>query len=313
MSRRPLAALLPLLVLTGGCGFIGSGDDPLVIAFRGGNGYWPENSRLALANAVLQPWDGIHVDLAVTADEVAVLYRGAYLSPELCTGVDPNDPTGEQAIGEEEVRIQDYTFEELQDNYRCGGIADKDHPDAQLLSDGLMPFDEALDHFVSNPGFFIQLNVVRDEVNTPDPEILARAILDPWFNAAPENRWRISAPDNDTIEAFDARAAALGRAGELETSLTWPGYWPDGVPAGDVVGAELLLSQGLIDPVGAARGANADGVAIPYPMVDRELARKVRAADLNLQVMEVQRRSVMRTFERWPVESIVSSSPEPTP
>ena len=97
MSRRPLAALLPLLVLTGGCGFIGSGDDPLVIAFRGGNGYWPENSRLALANAVLQPWDGIHVDLAVTADEVAVLYRGAYLSPELCTGVDPNDPTGEQS------------------------------------------------------------------------------------------------------------------------------------------------------------------------------------------------------------------------
>lgn len=313
MSRCPLAALLPLLALTSGCGFIGSGDDPLVIAFRGGNGYWPENSRLAIANAVLQPWDGIHIDLAVTSDGLAVLNRGAYLSSELCAAVDPVDPTGQQAIGAEEVRIQDFTFEELQDNYRCGGIADKDHPDAQLLSDGLMPFDEALDYFVANPGYFIQINVVRDEVNTPDPQTLATAILDPWFVAAPANRWRISAPDNETIEVFDAQVAALGRAGELETSLTWPGYWPDGVPAGTVVGTELSLSLGLTDPVGAARSANADGVAIPYPMVDRELARKVRAADLNLQVMEVQRRSVMRTFERWPVESIVSSSPEPTP
>jgi glycerophosphoryl diester phosphodiesterase len=313
MSRRPFAALLPLLALTGGCGFIGSGDDPLVIAFRGGNGYWPENSRLAIANAVLQPWDGIHIDLAVTADGVAVLHRDAYLSSELCTGVDPNDPTGEYAIGELEVRIQDYSFEHLQDNYRCGGIADPDHPDAQLLSDGLMPFDEALDYFVANPGYFIQINVVRDEVNTPDPQTLATAILDPWFDAGPTNRWRISAPDEETIEVFDAQAAALGRPGELETSLSWPGTWPDGVPAGAVVGTELALSLGLSDPVGAARSANADGVAIPYPMVDRELARKVRAADLSLQVLEVKRPSVLHTFERWPVDSIVSSSPEPTP
>lgn len=313
MPRSPITPLLPLLALTGGCGFIGSGDDPMVIAYRGGNGYWPENSRLAVASAVLMPWDGIHVDLAVTADEIAVLNRGPYLSSELCTAVDPEDPEGQTPIGELEVRIQDYTFEYLQDNYRCGGIADKDHPDAQLLSDGVMSFGEAIGYFASNPGYFIQLNVIREPVNTPEPEVLARAILDPWFDAEPENRWRISAPDEETIAAFDERTASLGRAGEMETSLNWPGYWPDGIPAGTVLGTELSLSLGLTDPVGAALSANADGAVAPYATIDREMARKMKNADLALQVTEVQRPSVLHTYERWPVESIITSSPEPTP
>lgn len=307
------ARFLPLPLLLGGCGFLSAGEDPRVIAFRGGNGYWPENSRMAIASAVLQPWDGIHVDLAVTADEVAILHRAPWLSSELCTWKSEDGSAVGDPLGEQEIRIQDYTFEYLQDNFRCGAIADKRHDEAELLADSVLSFDEALGYFGSNSGYELHFNVVHEPGDTPEPEILARAILDPWYNAGLTNAWFVSAPDEETIAAFDQRTADLGRAGQLQTAIQWPKAWADEAPAGAELGNELGQSLGLVDPVRAARAANADGVALPYTMLDRAMARKIRGADLSVQALDVRRKAVLHTLERWPLDSIVTSYPEPAP
>lgn len=311
---RCTLASLALVPLLGGCGFIGAGADPLVFAFRGGAGYWPENSRHALSNALLQPYDGIQIDVAVTGDGVPVLHRGPWLSHEVCTeiGYDPN--TGEGLLEQEEVLLMDFTFEELEDLYRCGGLADPSYPDVQLLEDGIMPFEEALQSFVANPGYALQFNVIYDKGNTPEPAVIAQAILDLWYLYEPDPPyWFLSAPNTAMIKALDTHAASLGRSGEIETSLVWPRSTPEGFGVGTVLGNELAQTIGLADVVGQARSANSDGIALPHSILDRQMARKLQAADLSVHVWGADSGPARSAVERWPVDVVITAYPEPAP
>lgn len=313
MPTLPRTALVPLLTLLGGCGFIGAGDDPLVLAFRGGAGYWPENSRHALSNALIQPYDGVQIDVALTSDLVPVLHRGPWLSHEICAGIDYDPNTGEGLLEEEQVRLMDHTFEELEDLYRCGGLVDPDYPDVQALEDGLMPFEEAIVALAAQPGYLVQVNVIHDKGNTPEPEEIARAIIDLWFVYEPENRWFLSAPDKSMIEALDAEAAAIGRPGEIETSLVWPEASPEGFGAGTVLGNDIAQTLGLADPVGQARAANSDGIAMPHSLLDRQMVRKLQNADLAVHVWGADSGMALGAAQRWPVDAVITAYPEPAP
>jgi len=304
LPRLALASLLPLL---GGCGMLSAGADPAVIAFRGGAGYWPENSRHALGNVVLQPYDGVELDVAVTSDGIPVLNRGPWLAADICTTPD------ETPLAEHEIRVMDYSFADLEDGFRCGVFPDQHYPDAVTVKDSVMPLDEALGVLSGNSGYLVQLNVIYDKGNTPEPEVVAQSILDTWYDIAPENRFFLSAPSRKMIDALDSHAADLGRPGEIETSLVWPEMNPDGFVTGTLIGNEIAQSIGLADVMGAAWKANSDGVALPLSLLDRQLAHKLQSNGIAVQVWGADGHSQQGALRRWPVDVVITAYPEPAP
>lgn len=297
-SRLPRWSLV--LALLPGCGFFGAGADPFQIAFRGGAGYWPENSRVAVDNALAAQYDGLHVDVVVTNDEVAVMHRGAYLSPELCTAENGAPFTAD------EVRIGDLSFEDLEDLYRCGGIANPDYPEASTAEDTLAPLSYLVEALANgNSGALVQLNVIYKDGDTTNAESVARSVLDTWFLVDPGNRFYLSADNADIIAALDAHAAEIGRDGQVTTSLVWP----DNTSFGASAAADLGQTLGLADPVAQARAANADGVMMAAEMMDRQMARKAQSAGLQVQVWDADGKAREGAFARWPVDVVVTAFP----
>jgi len=167
---------------------------------------------------------------------------------------------------------------------------------------------------VDNPGYAIQLNVIYDPGNTPEPDVIAQAILDRWFNNQPDPpTWFISAPSQAMIEAIDTYAASIGRPGEVQTSLVWPQPTPDGFSLGTLVASDLAQTVGLTDLVGQARAANSDGIALPHSILSREMVRKLQANDLAVQVWGVDSSAALGAIQRWPVDAVITAYPEPAP
>ncbi len=304
LPSRPLLLLVATLAPLGGCGFFGSGDSPFQLAFRGGAGYWPENSRIAVDNALALQYDGVQVDVTVTADEIPVLHRSPTLSPEVCTAT-----TGLE-FAEGEVVIADLLFEELEDQYRCGGVVNPDYPDAATAQDIITPLTYFRDAVADgNQASLVQLNIVWDKDVSLDAETTARAVLDTWWEVDPADRFFVSTSSPELIEALGAHTAELGRAGQLTTSLVWPDV--DGF--GGSASVDLAQTLGVADPVARAKGANADGILMEADMIDREMVRKLRAAELDVQVWGTDGDARYNAVARWPVDAILTAYPKPEP
>jgi len=296
---RPHLLLLAAGLLSG-CGFLGSGEHPLELAFRGGAGLWPENSRVAIDNSLAMQFDGLELDVAVTADEVPVFHRAPTLTPGVCESI-----TGLE-FSPDEVVIADLAYADLEDLYRCGGTATADYPDAATAQDTITPMEWLMEGLADgNSGLMVHLNVPYDEAFSLDRESTARAILDTWFLTDPGNRWYISTNDADLIAALDAHAVSIGRAGEVTTSLVWP----DADGFGGSASTDLALTLGVADPVAEVRSANADGVVLTAGVADREMVRKLHAAGFDVQVWDADGKARTKALERWPVDAVLTAFP----
>lgn len=80
-----------------------------IVAYRGGAGLYPENTREAFAHALSVGVDALHVTVAVTADDVPVAIHDLNLDGDLTRGL------GGAWLGGYEPAIIHFTFRELQD------------------------------------------------------------------------------------------------------------------------------------------------------------------------------------------------------
>jgi glycerophosphoryl diester phosphodiesterase len=128
------------LSLGSGCGLMDAAGTPVVVAHRAGAGSFPENSRAAVLGALAAGYRGIEVDLVLTRDLVPVLSHDPWLHATLCTRTD-GTPLPERP----RTLIRDLTLEELQRNFRCGGVRDPANPDALVLAETHMTFQEMLE------------------------------------------------------------------------------------------------------------------------------------------------------------------------
>lgn len=302
MTRPLHLALVPLASLLGGCGFLGTGDSPFQVAYRAGAGYWPENSRIAVDNALAMLYDGIHVDVVVAADEIPVLHRTASLAPEVCVAASG------AAVSEGEVVIADYSFEELEDGWRCGGIANPDYEEAATAQDGIAPMTYLMEGLVNRgAGNLVVINVIYQEGLTLDAETTARAVLDTWFAYDPGNRVIFATDQPGMIEAIDAHAALISRQDQVSTTL----IWPDDPGFGSGIAADLSQTLGLADPVAQASAAGADGVLMSAHMIDRQMVRKLGGAGFEVQVWQTDGDSRESAFSRWPLDAFLTAYPDP--
>lgn len=80
-----LGAVALVIALGGTCGVadalpLGQTDDPMIVAHRAGTRDFPENTVLAITNAVAAGVDGMWLTVQVSSDGVPVLYRPSDLA-----------------------------------------------------------------------------------------------------------------------------------------------------------------------------------------------------------------------------------------
>jgi len=295
---RLLTALLMLGALGAGCG-PADANQAVVIAHRAGAGYWPENSRTALRGSIQRGFHGVEMDFTLTKDLVPVVAHDPWLSETLCTRADGTLLSGK-------VMIQDLTLAELQSGYRCGGIADPATPLAEVVADTVMTMDEALDILEAAPDMLIHFDLKAERGQTPSAEAFAEQILGRWRAKGLPNPMYVDSGLPEVLAAFEAR-------GPVTTTLSRPFFPAGSSGAAVIVQQELANLVGVDDVIAKAKQAGADGVCLPYLIVDQNLVASARRAGLQVQLFSPNTRSVLDYFCRWPVDVLISDYPGEAP
>lgn len=285
-----------------GCGLSDAEGDPVVIAHRAAAGVWPENSRAAIQGTIARGYQGIEVDLVLTKDNVPILTHDPYLTREYCTRADGTElPEGER------LYIRDYTLDELQAQFRCGGVPQEDHPNAEVIADTFITLDEMITLLRAAPQMWVQLDIKYDPEFTTDAETYAKEILGRWKAAALPNPVYASANLPELLRAFRAEMP------ELETTLIWPRFTADTSNTATALSNELTTRIGVQDLGARILDAQANGVAIAWQVSDRANVQALRDEGFKVQIWTVNDEARMTAFCKWPINALITDYPEDVP
>ena len=170
-------------------------NSPLIVAHRAGGGQWPQNSRTAVINSIAKRYQGIEIDIVLTKDGHPVLSHDPWVHTTLC------GRTSGESIGDR-ILIRDLTLAELQTQFICGGIPDKDFPQVTPKAEIIMTLDEVLEAVKSAPEMVLYLDVKIDGDLTASAEAYAVAISKCLEANRLPNRLYIEGPSAESLSAY---------------------------------------------------------------------------------------------------------------
>lgn len=168
---------------------------PTVEAFRGGIGYWPENSPLAIAGVTRSALPGASFDLSLTSDGVVMVLRGPTLDPERCTWAD-----GTPIV--DAVLVAERTAHEIEREVACGGLPHPGFMNARVEPEPPSRFDAAMTLLRSSPG-----TRLRWMVEEPG---IAEVLLSRWLALDPPNALVLSSRDPELLRSAEASFTVAG-------------------------------------------------------------------------------------------------------
>lgn len=285
----------------------GPGAHPLVEAHRTGAGYWPENSRLGLSQAMLEGFDGIEVDLVLTRDLVPVLHHDPAVSVEHCTRTD-GSPVDEGTL------IRDLDLEVLLRDYRCGGLAVDGFDQALIAEAPIATFDEMLELLrdVGPADQVVHLDIKQEPGMTLPASTYAEAILGRWYASEVPQPMHVSSNLPDVLQAF--REAGAQRQRSVETTLIWPRFPVGAEVSGVALEREAAILKGQEDYVALAREAGVDHLALNWELASKHLAVAAHREGIGIMLWTPNDPAVMRRLARhWPVDVLITDFPGEAP
>ncbi|ATB32078.1 glycerophosphodiester phosphodiesterase [Melittangium boletus] len=304
-TRR--AGLLACVLLASGCGFLDAPGTPRLVAHRSGSGNYPENSRSAIAAALRAGYPTIEVDVVLTRDRIPILSHDPWIDPVLCSYAQgPDEAEPRRLPLDSRMPIRDFTLEELQRDFRCGGLGDPANPDAVRVADTYLTFDELLERVKGHPDSVLHLDIKENPAYTEGPDVFADEILGRWNAAALPNRFYITSTRGDLLKTFKARQP-------MEALLIWPEFDKDRNSTLTAVGNELRRKVGVQELIQLARDAGADGIAVAYQVADRAALESVRDAGLRTAIWTPNTESQLSVFCRWPLDYLITDYVERAP
>lgn len=254
-----------------------------------------------MLGSIAAGYDGLEFDLVLTADGIPVLSHDPWMHETLCTTADGEALT-------ERVYLQDLTLAEVEEGFLCGGVEDPDNPHAQVVAETPMTFDELLAAMAdADPEMLFHIDAKVEPGLTPEPQAFAEAIM-PRFTAANlPNPWYVSANLPEALLAFEDWGAEHDFP--ISSSMCWPRFPPDGNDTAIALKSELAAQGGISEIVHVARDASADGLAVPYQVLDRGRVELARQEGMQIQVWTVNDPDLLHRFQRWPVDSIITDYP----
>lgn len=293
-----------MLLLAVGCQG-GPIDPPRVEAHRAAAGYWPENSAAAVHGCIAADFDGIEIDLVLTADGEAVLNHAPWLEPGRCTLADGTALDGR-------VRIADFRLEDLQADFVCGGQPDPEHPAAEVLPEPILSFDEflaALDDAPASQRIHLDWKVEPPETAPVDDWL--EPVLDRWWAADRPQRLVVSANTPEALLAAEDHARAQGRA--LHTLLIFPFAASGADPNAVGLGVERDTLLGKVDYVDQIEAAGADGIAVNWEIAEKGQVIRASRAGYEVALWTLNEPRLLERYSRWPVDTLITDYPGSAP
>jgi glycerophosphoryl diester phosphodiesterase len=284
-----------------GCGLVDAPGNPTIEAHRFGAGYWPENSRTAIAGALAAGYKGLEFDLSMTKDKIPVLSHDAMISPVKCTYAD-----GSALPADAELLIKDYTLAELHAQFLCGGKPDPAMQGVQVLADTHLTFQEVIDAVASHPDVTMHIDVKYEAGKTLPLQDFFDYGIALWRNSGLTNPWYVSSTEVDFLK----KATAEGVPGR---SLTWPKFPAGANTVTTAIGAELLAQLGARTPIGLAQEAGANMLNLTYQVVDRSTVEAATGFGWKVQLWTIDDPKAFAEYCTWPVDSLISNYPERAP
>ena len=282
----------------GGC--MNPGAEPLIEAHRAGAGYWPPNSRSAVLGTISADFDGIEIDLALAADGVPVLHHDPFLSPEHCTVKDGGELN-------QRIRIDEVESTVLFEEYLCGGTPNINFPNAEVVSDPIISFDEALTALIeANPDLRVHLDVKYEDGWTHPAADFAEQILERWWAADLPQPMVVSCNTVACLTAFEDHGRLAGR--DVFTVRIYPFAAVDSSSVSVGLGAEADSLLGKVDYVALVEEAGADGIAVNFEVAERHQLAAAQQAGLETSLWTVNG-AALDFYADWPVDVLISDLP----
>jgi glycerophosphoryl diester phosphodiesterase len=279
---------------------------PLIIAHRAGGGQWPQNSRTAVLNCIAragakdraQRYHGIEIDVVLTKDGHPVLSHDPWVHTTLCMTAS-GEPIGDRIL------IRDLTLAELQSQFICGGIADKDFSQVVPKGEKIMTLDEVLAALESAPEMVLYLDVKVDSDITASAEAYARAISKRLEAARLLNRLYIEGPSAESLSAYRSAIRA-----KFVAVLSYPPFSAKENSVLTAIIARWFTKLRLRSPLDKAQEAKAGAVAGPKQVITRTAARHARDNGVAVILFAPNTRKELDKFCTWPVDMLITDYPE---
>lgn len=307
LKRTRLTLAGALLLGAVGCGLVDAAGTPRLEAHRFGSGNYPENSRSALDAALSAGYPSLETDLVLTQDLVPVLSHDTWVNPAKCTYAPDSEGAEPRRLpADSRMLIQDLTLEQLQRDYRCGGLGDPAKPEAVKIADTYVTFDEMLDKVKGHPDVLLHLDIKQYPGFTQSEEVFAEQILEHFNKAALPNPFYITSSQGALIKVFKARQP-------LRAMLIWPDFSPTANTTGTAAANELERKLGFQELIQVTRDADADGIEVSYAVADRAALEAVHQAGLQTGVWAPDTKAQLALFCRWPLDYLITDYVERAP
>jgi glycerophosphoryl diester phosphodiesterase len=277
-------------------------SNTLVFAHRASSGLWIQNSRNAVENTVqlysnnkgmLQ---GIEVDIVLTKDNVPVLAHDPWVHKSLCARTDKN-PLKEELI-------KNILWEDLQRDYRCGAVVDKDFPNAKTKSETILGFDEFISIVKTTPSLIVYLDIKLQEPLTASAKDYANAIFERWDAAALANPLYVEGPNAGAISTYQQYAQ-----NPFTAVLSFPPFYAkENVKVKGAVAALSALfnpSSGLQEVI----KGNAQAIAVHTAVNNPTMQRKLQQAKKEVVVFTPNNRKDISKACKRGVDIVITDYP----
>lgn len=286
-------------------GCTGPVADPLIEAHRGAAGYWPQNSQAAVEGTIAADFDGLEVDLVLTADGHAVLSHDPWLDPKSCTTSE-----GEPLL--ERVRIDEINLRKLQRSYLCGGLPDEDFPNAEVVAQPVLSFAEMIELLRDgSAGMRIHLDLKVEPGWTPPADDWLEPILDVWWAADMPQTIAVTANTTETLVAFEDHARVNGR--DLHSLAVFPRAPVDSSEIGVGLASERDSLLGKVDYIALIEEAKADGIAVNWELAEKGKLLAVQRAGYEVALWTLNTDPLLEHYTRWPVDVLITDYPGAEP
>lgn len=290
-----------LLVFAVTVGCSAGPSNPLVEAHRAGSGYWPQNSASAVNGTLQSGFQGIEVDLGLTRDGVAILHHDPFLESPSCSRANGSELS-------ERVRLDQIRLTRIQDSYLCGGWADPEFPDAEVVAEPLMSFPEFLVMLQgASSELQVHLDVKVEEGWTRPAEDFAEAILEPWWDSELPQPLIVTANTSEALVAFEDHARVHGR--DLTTLLIHPFAAVDSSSVAVGLGSERDSLLGKADYIALIEQSQADGIAVNFEVAERQQLVWAQNAGWLTALWTVNEGRDLESYSKWPVDILISDYP----
>jgi glycerophosphoryl diester phosphodiesterase len=279
---------------------------PLIIAHRAGGGQWPQNSRTAVMNSIAtalakdpaERYDGIEIDIVLTKDSHLVLSHDPWVHKTLCRTAS-GEPIGDRIL------IRDLTLAELQSQFICGGVPDKDSSQVIPKAEKIMTLDEVLAALKSAPEMVLYLDVKVDGDITASAEAYAGAISRLLETARLPNRVYIEGPDAKSLKAY--RSAIRTK---FVAVLSYPPFSASENFVFTALKARWFTKLRLRNPLEKARAAKASAVVGPKQAITWTAARQARENGVAVILFTPNTRKDLERYCTWPVDGLITDYPD---